>query len=258
MSYNKRLELPIEHYEKTKEIIIKNGSKVWEQSFGSRKSLYGDGEICGIMSTQNYLPLSNINSLQLGAFLGQFTKSLYSQIRKNDNLLNLKINFFGVSRDKNESGWIKLKPKEYFYNVDLSSAYWQIAYRLGYISKRMFSSYIEKDDYKEAKRYCISFLARENEMQYHDGREIDLITCDIEVLNQIYTNIRNELYNCIQEVLKDINEWIEFNIDGVTIREKDLDIVCRKFNELNLIYKTNKCLKIDSNHYLLKGKIRNF
>lgn len=258
MSFNRRLEIAPEFYEDTKQQIIKNGSKVWEQSFGSRRNLYGDGHLCGTTSPEDYLPLKELSKSQLGAFLGQFTKSLYNQIRKDDSILDKQVIFNGVSRDKNFVAWEEIQPREMFYNVDLSSAYWQMAFRLGYITKRMFNSYLEKDSYKEAKRYCISFLARENEMNYHDGREINHVRCNTDCLQQIYDNIRNELYSCIQNVLFDIKDWIEFNIDGVTIKEKDLPLVQERFDSLNLVYKINECLKIDERTYLLKGKIRKF
>lgn len=252
-----RLEILPEHYEPTKEVLLTNGAKVWEQTFGSRRNLYGDGHLFGSIGTGDYLPLSEITKNQFGAFLGQFTKSLYNQIRKNDSLLDLKIEFNDVSRNKNLESWNKLKSREVFYNVDLSSAYWQIAFKLGYISRRMFDSYIDKDAYKEAKRYCISFLARENEMNYYDQREIDNIKCNNDCLYQIYTNIRNELYTCISNV-KPGNDWIEYNIDGISVMAKDLDSVCKKFDEMNLKYKINECAKLDKKEYTLKERIRKF
>lgn len=258
--FKKSLEIDDEHYESTKQVLINNGSKVSELVMGSRKTLLADNEICGYSKVKYSLQISkDLPSNKFHAFLGSFSKSLYNQIRKNDEILNLKIEFEDVSRDKNYKLYKKLKPKEFFYNVDLSSAYWQIAYRLGYISKKLFEAYMFRDEYKQAKRYCVSFLARNNEMNYYDGREISTVQCDTSCLYQIYENIRHELYNVIAEVRKMTkNNWIEFNIDGLTVPKKELENVCNKFNELNLIYKINECIKLDNFEYIYNTKIKKF
>jgi hypothetical protein len=259
MVYRKSLEIADAHYEHTKDVLINNGSKVKEQKHGSRRILYANQEICGFSEMNNYIPLSDkISPKQFNSFLGAFTKSLYNQIKKNQELLNLRIDFKGVSRDKSYESWNALHDKEIFYNIDLSSAYWQMAYRLNYISKKLYENYIFKDEYKEAKRYCVSFLSRENEMQYFDGREINRVSCDISVLKHIYENIRHELYNTIEEIKNLSNNWINYNIDGISVPKKSLKIVCDYFDANNLIYKINECIKIDSDEYYQKGKIRKF
>jgi len=259
MTYKKTLEIDDEHYDLTKEVLINNGSKVYEHKLGSRKTLISNDEICGFTKMNNQLKLSeNITDRKFYSFLGLFTKTLYNEIKQNDSLLLLKIEFNGSSRDKNRSSWDSIKSKTTFYNLDLSSAYWQMAYRLGYISKKLFDQYIYNDDYKQAKRYCISFLARENEMNYLDGREIDKIVCDISCLNNIYMNIRHELYSVINMIKDQFDDWIEYNIDGISVVESDLEKAINLMNQQGLIYKVNQCLKIDKNEYYFKGKIRKF
>jgi peptide methionine sulfoxide reductase MsrB len=259
MLFKKSLEIDQEHYENTKSVLIKNGASVSEQTHGSRKILIADGSICGFSETRYYIPLSeNITKSQFNSFLGAFTKSLYNQIKKNNDLLSLQIDFDGVSRDKNPAAWKKIKSKEIFYNVDLSSAYWQMAFRLNYISKNLYESYMFRDEFKEAKRYCVSFLARENEMNYFDGREIARVTCDISALERIYGNIRNSLYNSIDELKQISSTWVEYNIDGISVSAKELQKICEALDKMNLIYKVNECIKIDKFEYYQKGKIRKF
>jgi len=258
MSFNERLEIDIDEYDKTKQQLLNNGSKLWERTFGSRVILYADKEFVGTLIPENNLLLPKLTSKQFYSFLGQFSKNLYQQIKASDKLLDLNIDFDDVSRDKNHEMWSKVKSRTLFYNVDLSSAYWQIAHKLGYISTKFFDKYMFLDEYKEAKRYCISFLARDNQMKYYDGREIDIITCDTSCLYQIYENIRHQLYQYIKEVYSLTTEWIEFNIDGVNILQKDLNLITQKFDELGLIYKVNECVKIDKHEYFHKGQIRKF
>jgi|688.fasta_scaffold619034_2 hypothetical protein len=259
MLLRKTLEIDIDFYEKTKNVLINNGSKVSEHTLGSRKTLFSDHEICGFYSSDNSLPLSqNLDSKKFFAFLGIFNKCLYSQIKNNDSLLSLNIDFHGCARAKNKASWLSLKNKEIFYNLDLSSAYWQMAYKLGYINEKLFLQYIENDDYKQAKRYCVSFLARENHMRYFDGRPINEITCDTSCLNTVYMNIRHELYNTIDNIKNQVENWIEYNIDGISVMSKDLDFTKEILDQFGLRYKVNECFKIDKHEYYFKGKIRKF
>lgn len=259
MLFNKSLEIENKFYEPTKQVLIQNGGVVTEQFYGSRKILYSNNELCGFSEVDYYLPMNeDLDNKKFYQFLSTFKRSLYSQIRKNDSLLDLQIEFDGVSRDKNYKTWETIKSREMFYNIDLVSAYWQIAHKLGYISTKTFNAYLLKEEYKEAKRYCISFLARENEMMYYDGREINKISCDLTCMYQIYDNIRNDLYCCINEIKNMIENWVEYNIDGISVLADDLEKVCLKFNKMNLIYKINECLKIDNEDFYMKEKIRKF
>lgn len=259
MLFSKALEIDQEHYEPTKEVLIKNGNRVSEQFHGSRRILYSNNLISGYSQTDHYLPMSeDLTNKQFYSFLSSFRRSLYKQIEKNNDLLAMKITFEGQSRDKNRIVWNKLKNRSIFYTIDLTSAYWQFAYRLGYISKKTFNSYIDKPEYKEAKRYAVSFLARENEMYYYDGREIDHVQCDIGALYQVYDNIRNEMYRSIGEVIKLVPNWIEYNIDSISVTQKDLNIVTQSFDKMNLMYKVEEAVKVDSKEYCIKGKFRKF
>jgi len=259
MSFQKRLEIEDEYYESTIKVLINNGLKVKEHHVGSRRTLYANNEICGFNKVNYHLPLSDgLTTAKFNAFLAYFSRTLYSQFKQNPDLFNLKIQYTGLSKGKDSQMWNKIKSREVFYNIDLSSAYWQIAYRLGYINTKIFEKYMPLDEYKEAKRYCVSFLARENKMNYFDNREINLIECDMSVLYQVYENIRHELYNIIEELKNHIKFWIEYNIDGISVTEKYLQKTKSKFDELGLIYKVNECFKIDNKSYFLKNTIRKF
>jgi hypothetical protein len=95
-------------------------------------------------------------------------------------------------------------------------------------------------------------------MIYYDGREIDKIECDISSLNNIYMNIRHELYNVINSIKDQFDNWIEYNIDGISVMESDLEKAINLMNQQGLIFKVNQCLKIDKNEYYFKSKIRKF
>lgn len=252
--YN-QLEVSYEDYDRIKSIQEANKTKFNEHIYGSRRSLYVNDTLIASCSITSSLNIGQISNAQFVSFLGLFNKHLYSRIISNQDLLNLKIEFKELSRDKNIALWQSIDNGTFFYNVDLSSAYWQIAHRLGYISTELFKKYQNQDEYKEVKRYCISFLARTNTMKYSNR---DSISCDISVLQRVYDNIRNELYTCVRKCLTDTTEWLEYNIDGVSILSKEVGIVKKCLTDMNLEFKINECVKISDTEYLYKGKNRLF
>lgn len=259
MFIKRNLELSPVDYDSTIDVMIKNGSRVSTQIYGSRKILHADNLVCGYSQVENHLPMADgLTSKQFYNFLASFKRSLYSQIDKNNDLLSLKIEFDGLSKYKNHKGWKKLKSPSVFYSVDINSAYWQFAYRLGYISKQLYLKYMNDPQYKEVKRYAISFLSRENEMVYFDDREIKHVVCDISAFRQIYDNIRNEMYRTIDSIAKRLPNFIEQNIDCISVSEQDLVFTTEQFDKLGLQYKVQEIVKVDSKEYCINGKFRKF
>jgi hypothetical protein len=260
MSNNYNLEVTEDIYESTKQTVVQNGSKLWEHNIGSRKNLYTDGMFCATTSQGDYLPLNrNITRQQFSSFLGIFKRNLYSQFSKNAELYFLNIEFNGVSREKNYDAWSQLKVGEKYFVIDLNSAYWQMAHQLGYISKKLYLSYIDKDEYKEAKRYCISFLARTNHMMYFDGRSIERIDCNVDCMVKVYDNIRNGLYTSIDKAKSKVANWIEYNIDAVCVFEKDVPIISYAFDEMKFNYKIKEYVKTDEFEFMTeRGLLRKF
>lgn len=233
------------------------------QVVGSRKKLYKEGKFICSNNLENAIDLGDIKKSQFAPFLGLFNKSLYGQFASNPLLYDLKVDCMGkMSRDIHINAWESLKEGDLFYNVDLKNAYWQVCYKLGYIDSYLYMKYLNQDEYKKAKRYCISFLARSNKMSYNYptlGYSYE-IKCETGVLNMVYTNIRNELYNYISYAMEELvgeNSWIEYNIDGVSVIGKDnVEKVKAKFSELGLIFKTSLCVKINEYDYNQGGRIK--
>lgn len=236
-----------------------------EQVIGGRRKLYKNGKFICSNNLDNAIDLGGIKKSQFAPFLGMFYKSLYGQFAVNPNLYDKKIDFIGkVSKDKNFKSWESLSEDDWFWNVDLKSAYWQVCYRLGYIDSKLYFKYSDQEEYKKAKRYCVSFLARKNKMIYNYptlGLSYE-ISCDIDVLERVYSNIRNELYNCIAYAMEELcleNSWLEYNIDGVSvIGQENVNMVKRKFKEMGLDFKSSLCIKIDQYDYKQGSKVKAF
>ena len=254
----KKLEVDIVEYAKLKQIQLENNTDIREHIIGSRKKLYARNMLIATTTNVGSLDIGDLTKFQFNSFLGGFNKSLYNQFRLYPNLYNKKIDFKGVARSKNIDKWEAMSNGTFFYNIDIRSAYWQIAHRLGYISDNLFNSYLDIDSYKQAKRYCISFLARTNRMEFTFNNDKYIIICDTTALRQVYNNIRNELYKVVQESLEDINDWIEYNIDGVSVYESDLSKITSHFTKHNIKYKITECKKLSDKEYSYNGYIRHF
>ena len=155
-----KFNVDIQDYENIKKTQLENKSNVQEHFVGSRQKLYSNGVMIATLSMTSNLDIGDITKQQFNSFLGGFSKQLYKQLKEDKNLANLHIDFNHSSRAKNYYNWDKLKAGDFFYNIDLNSAYWQVAHKLNYLSDKMYENYIELDEYKQVKRLCISFFSQ--------------------------------------------------------------------------------------------------
>lgn len=248
-----------ENYNNAIRNLISNETPFSERTIGARNSLFVSGKIRAILQPNSILHLGSLEKGKFVSFLGNFSKNLYEAVIENPELCFMQIDFNGRARAKNEAVWKTIKDGDCFYNVDLKSAYWQIAHQLGYIKKDFFERY-NTDEYKQAKRFCISFLARRVHCTYFDGgKSFRLIHCDTTVLKNIYGNIRKKLYICIAKAIESCNnEFIDYNIDAITIKKEQLSNVVKAFTDMGLDIKVTRCLKANNSQYYYGKEARNF
>lgn len=84
------------------------------------------------------------------------------------------------------------------------------------------------------------------------------ITCDNTLLRQVYDNVRNQLYLCIETALNGVSDFIEYNIDGVMVMSQDLEIVMSNLEKMNLKFKITECRKVTNQEYTYSGSLRKF
>jgi len=209
---------------------------------------------------ESNLNIGTITNQEFRLFLAGFNKKLYKRLRNEKLLFDLKITRSGPVSRKMTATWQKLPIGSFFYNIDLSAAYWQIAYRIGYIDTITFQKYLEDDRYKQAKRLCFSFLGRENKMTYfHPNQQTPVeIRCDMTVLRTVYDNVRNELNRIIVKAAEHAGEFIEYNTDGITVFHTQVNQIKKYFQSESLMFKITKCKKISDTHYLHGAVLRKF
>ena len=258
MSFKKAIKVSNKDYNLIKQNYILSGKKINEQIIGSRKKLYNNKNILiATVVKQSILNIGNISQPQFFSFLGVFNKNLYKNFYENPELFNLDIKFIGMSRKKNIKKFDSLKTGEFFYNLDLNSAYWQILYKLNYISLDLFEKYKNQDNYKIVKRLCVSFLSRINKKTYYFNNDEFSINCDTAILKKVYINIRNFLYKIFNECAKTV-DYIAFNIDSIYIDQNNLKTAKNFFKLNNLDFKLVLCQKISTLDYTYGKEKRKF
>jgi len=258
MKSYKKLEVSEQYYMQIMETQRHNKSVVREHIHGRRLRMYSDNMFIATYCQNAHLSKGELTDTQFFSFLGQFNKQLYKQFINNEELFGKEIKFRGSSKQKNHKAWDKLADGDYFYNIDMDSAYWQIAYKLGYINEKMYRRYLNNDKYKQAKRYVISFMGRNNVMRYHNDEGYYEIVCDETMFKNIYMNVRYGLYNIIGDCIRQTKDWLEYNIDGVMVLNTEVDKVSEFFKKHDLQFKISECRKLNEFEYSHKSKTRLF
>jgi len=96
-------------------------------------------------------------------------------------------------------------------------------------------------------------------MLYHGPNGTTEIKCDTAILNKVYQNVRKQLYCEVDQAKLGLDSVVEWNIDGVSVLAKDLELVMTRFKEQGLLFKVVECRKIDEYTYSYgPDKIKNF
>ena len=258
MAKVKLLQVNAEDYTIILKKYQKSNKKHYQLFSGSRKTLLNEKNevICSSVSS-NSVDIGIIEKAYFFSFLGQFNKNLYKNLLEKD-LIDYSVNFTGVSRKKNTRNFQCLKIGDFFYNIDLNSAYWQVAFILGYIDEKLYLKFKDKEEYKSAKRLCVSFLARQTKKTYYlPSGEFFTISCENSALKNVYQNIRKYLYSIFDSISKETN-YIAYNIDSIYVCREDLSNVKSTLDKLGLAYKYVLCQKISNTEYSFGKKTRKF
>ena len=258
MAKMKLLQVNAEDYSIILKKYQKSNKKHYQLFSGSRKTLLNEKNeiVCSCVSSDS-LYIGDIEKPYFFSFLGQFNKNLYKNLLEKD-LIHYNVNYTGVSRKKNTKNFQRLNVGDFFYNVDLNSAYWQVAFNLGYIDEKLYLKFKDKEEYKSAKRLCVSFLARQTRKTYYlPSGDFFTISCDNSVLKNVYHNIRKYLYSIFDTISKE-TDFIGYNIDSIYVNKADLSIVKEHLDKLALSYKYVLCQKISNTEYSYGKKTRKF
>lgn len=151
----------------------------------------------------------------------------------------------------NRQLWSLMPVNSVFYLIDANHCYWRVAFILGYISKKLYLKYCDDPQCKTLRNIALAILNSSIKREYYrKGKKTHEIDCDISQYRQVYTNIRHYTYNNSGMVKNACEDYcIAYRVDGVYLLPQGLNKAMTIFKKNDLLYKTQKCIKIDEFNY---------
>jgi hypothetical protein len=204
------------------------------------------------------VPNPDIQSKEARKLLASVRASITRYIKKHDfNVSAIKKEYPVVFT--NRLFWDSIPPQTEFYIIDGKHAYWRIAFILGYIPKKMYEKYAENKAMKTARNISLAILNSRHKKEFflRDSKTHE-IECDTSLYNQVYNNIRHYSYNLCGEIRNLLDDaCFAYRTDGVFLLKPGLARAKKIFEKHNLLYKIEKCVKIDAKYYsTADGEIR--
>lgn len=170
-----------------------------------------------------------------------------------------------VVRYRNQEVWKTLKPGDRFHALDLNNCWFQMCYRLGYITEDTYSYWKTQREYKNVLRRFMPMLASTKAYYRYKGKKIIEKGMDPFSLacKALYDNIRAEASKYMEELIEILgnSNVVYANTDEIAVLVGDENAGLRKtvadfFKERNLEYKVALCRKIDQDSYQHGEKIK--
>lgn len=116
-----------------------------------------------------------------------------------------------------------LFPGNYFedvYNIDIKSAYWETAYKLGLLPDHLYDRGKDANQIsKKTRLACIGSLAKKSSTYGFDGKEQRLLSDDKEETNELWDIICYKVGLVLRDVAKRLKgDFIFFWVDGIYVK----------------------------------------
>lgn len=157
--------------------------------------------------------------------------------------------------------WDSIPNNTEFYIIDAKHAYWRIAYINGYIGNTLYKNYADDKEMKMVRNIALAVLNSVHKCEYFQKTEkLIEIDCDISLYSRVYNNIRYFSYNLCGKIRNDLDDaCFAYRTDGVFLLKPGLNRAKKIFEENNLLYKIDKCVKIDNKSYANSdGELKRF
>ena len=165
------------------------------------------------------------------------------------------------ARIKDDAIWNDIPVGGEFWCIDINSCYWQMAYKLGYISEKLYNTYVDLADFKLIKQLSLSFLPKRSHKDYYkNGEKIWSINCENEQWDIIYKNITSKSFNLIHElelIVRKQNVLMRLS-DAIYVKYSHVAAIEDYLNDANVKYKTLQCVKLSPSTYNMDDELKNF
>ena len=181
-----------------------------------------------------------------------FIKKVKRAVKSSENLSSARRMYENQSSGAIKYFWYneKIKPNSELsdcLNIDLNSAYWATAFKLGLISEALYKEGLDESKIKKQTRLtAIGSLAKKVKVYEFDGREQRKIEDRIvEETAFVWDVICNEVGKVLHEAAKKSGkDFIFFWVDGIYIKKSSRKVVESVFSNHGYDYKIIDCKKI--------------
>lgn len=193
--------------------------------------------------------------------------NICSQVKKSANkwLIAHNYNIKEVERMHSDGGqvndeyWLSIAVKENFWCIDIDSCYWQMAHRLGYISRKLYADYMWLEEFKTTKHLALSFLPRPtHKIYYSNGQQSWRIECDSHQWEIMYSNIVTSSYNLIHKLqeLTGRDKVILRRADAIYVKQTELEVIKNYLKQQKIEFKMALCIKTSNSEFSMEGVIK--
>jgi hypothetical protein len=183
-----------------------------------------------------------------------------SKALKNDGVIEIKRNFQFV-RKKNYDKFDSIPIGGSFFNYDFNSSYWQMMYKLGIISEKIYKKYYSFDTFKLHKAICMGLTTSCKRAYYYKNGTPLMIGGNHFFVDEVRTqerilfaNVRVLSSNYIAGACQSINnDYVAYTIDSIMCSPVHNKTMKEYFDSLGLDYKVEVCRKISENTYTKRG-----
>lgn len=187
-------------------------------------------------------------------------QAYHDYITKNNFTIDVPKKIANV-RGSNSQLFKNLAIGEKFYYLDVRHAYWQVAYKMGMLSEKLYNRYADDKEMKLFRNMSFACVLAPKKVDYIvRGCFMNTIIEDTSIYRELYRKIRHTTYNLIGYAKTLLNDkWIDYNIDGISFTADSLEQAEQIFKELDYVYTLNKCEKLNEYQYVKDdGEIKHF
>lgn len=240
------------------EVFTSSSSKLFKinpKTIGKdgEKTVHGAIPFISVVKRKSKINFGDVPKSEIKTFLSRFKREINGALRKDPELMDLKITSKHLTSSINTEKWNNYESGRAFYHLDIKNGYWQMLHRLGYISTKLYEDYLWEDDFKHLKRLCVTFLARKSHAVFYGlgiGGTNHEIYCNNEMYDRIYKNVRASLTNCLFIGLDTIgDDYFKYAVDGVYLHKDQLVPVKTALANAGVGYKYTVCRKVGENQF---------
>lgn len=148
----------------------------------------------------------------------------------------------------------ELQTTEDIVEIDISSAYWQSAYNMGFLTKIQFEKGMKRD--KAFRLKALGILAKTEKIIHFDGKieRVKHKAIYNPHLMEYWNTICSQVSFTMKEIASKLPEghFYFFWVDGIFISKKSIKKVCAILNEKKYLYSIAELKKL---HYNCRRKI---